>query len=294
VRRPRRQRASARVGRCGSLRTINVTLAHWRHANRSPLGPPCPEHPLQGARSARANRIAADLAPIIVELQAAGMTSLNGIAAALEERGVPMPGGTRSLARGAGLAAIEAACGASPVGAKHSKQLSRSYSLLMAAAFAVASPMRLATPAGPTSSGADRHYAPRRRRAVSRPGRGATDRPQRRAAAGIRRITSGPSTALSAGLTTSATGETAVSFPDGAKCTLPAFRAINKRRDSVPRRSLTSLCICLNRLSNKRCWLDISIRMRKITKPAVASARLGARLSSVFSIAGQAPFSPSF
>jgi hypothetical protein len=45
------------------------------------------------ARSARANRTAADLAPVIAELQAAGIRSLNGIAAALEERGVPTPAG---------------------------------------------------------------------------------------------------------------------------------------------------------------------------------------------------------
>jgi hypothetical protein len=43
------------------------------------------------ARSARANRTAADLAPVIAELQAAGITSLNGIAAALNERGIPTP-----------------------------------------------------------------------------------------------------------------------------------------------------------------------------------------------------------
>jgi Recombinase len=45
------------------------------------------------ARSARANRTAADLAPIVAELRAAGITSLNGIAAALNERGVPTPSG---------------------------------------------------------------------------------------------------------------------------------------------------------------------------------------------------------
>jgi hypothetical protein len=45
-------------------------------------------------RSARANRIAADLAPIIGELRAAGLTSLNGIAAALDRRHVPTPGGS--------------------------------------------------------------------------------------------------------------------------------------------------------------------------------------------------------
>jgi hypothetical protein len=47
------------------------------------------------ARIARANRTAADLAPVIAELRAAGMTSLNGIAAALDERGIPTPAGSR-------------------------------------------------------------------------------------------------------------------------------------------------------------------------------------------------------
>ena len=46
------------------------------------------------ARSARANRIAADLAPVIAELQAAGVTSLNGIAEALNARGVLTPAGS--------------------------------------------------------------------------------------------------------------------------------------------------------------------------------------------------------
>jgi hypothetical protein len=44
--------------------------------------------------SARANRTATDLAPVVAELQAAGITSLNGIAAALNERHVPTPGGS--------------------------------------------------------------------------------------------------------------------------------------------------------------------------------------------------------
>jgi hypothetical protein len=46
------------------------------------------------ARQARANKRAADLAPIIAELRAAGITSLTGIAAALEERGVPTARGS--------------------------------------------------------------------------------------------------------------------------------------------------------------------------------------------------------
>jgi hypothetical protein len=45
-------------------------------------------------RTARANANAADLAPILKELQAADITSLNGIAAALNERRVPTPAGS--------------------------------------------------------------------------------------------------------------------------------------------------------------------------------------------------------
>jgi hypothetical protein len=46
------------------------------------------------ARIARANRTAADLAPIIAELRAAGITKLNDVAAALDARGVPTPAGS--------------------------------------------------------------------------------------------------------------------------------------------------------------------------------------------------------
>jgi hypothetical protein len=45
------------------------------------------------ARQTRAAAWAADLAPIIAELQAAGVTSLKGIAKALNARGVPTPFG---------------------------------------------------------------------------------------------------------------------------------------------------------------------------------------------------------
>ena len=52
-----------------------------------------PKHPFTGdsneARQAHADREAAKLAPILKELQAAGVTSLRGIAAALNERGIP-------------------------------------------------------------------------------------------------------------------------------------------------------------------------------------------------------------
>jgi hypothetical protein len=40
------------------------------------------------ARTARANGRAADLAPLVAELRAAGVTSLRAIAAALNERGI--------------------------------------------------------------------------------------------------------------------------------------------------------------------------------------------------------------
>ena len=46
------------------------------------------------ARTARAVARAADLAPIIAELRARGVTTLNGIAAALNERRVPTPAGS--------------------------------------------------------------------------------------------------------------------------------------------------------------------------------------------------------
>jgi hypothetical protein len=42
---------------------------------------------------ARAVAKAADLAPIIAELQSAGVTSLKGIAEALNARQIPTPGG---------------------------------------------------------------------------------------------------------------------------------------------------------------------------------------------------------
>jgi hypothetical protein len=69
------------------------------------------------ARAARANQVANELAPIIAELQAAGVTSLNGIARSARRAAHPYAGGKWSLARGASLAAVEAARGASPVDA---------------------------------------------------------------------------------------------------------------------------------------------------------------------------------
>jgi hypothetical protein len=62
-------------------------------------------------RQARADARAADLAPLIAALQAAGVTKLQGIAAALNERGRAHAIGPSSLAPYAALAAAEAAGG---------------------------------------------------------------------------------------------------------------------------------------------------------------------------------------
>jgi hypothetical protein len=45
------------------------------------------------ARQARADARTSSLAPFIAELRAAGVTKLQGIAAALNERGIPTPRG---------------------------------------------------------------------------------------------------------------------------------------------------------------------------------------------------------
>jgi hypothetical protein len=62
-------------------------------------------------RQARADARATNLAPLIAELQAAGVTSQRAIAKVLNARGVLNPKGRRSVARVAGLAAAEAAAG---------------------------------------------------------------------------------------------------------------------------------------------------------------------------------------
>ena len=51
-------------------------------------------HAFRDARQARADRAVADLAPLIAELRAAGVTSLRGIATALNERRIPTVAGT--------------------------------------------------------------------------------------------------------------------------------------------------------------------------------------------------------
>jgi hypothetical protein len=73
-----------RISTRGVSKEFNGAVEDCPNATRSPLGPPCPEHRRQGA--ARANRTAADLAPVIAELRTAGVTSLKAIATALDER----------------------------------------------------------------------------------------------------------------------------------------------------------------------------------------------------------------
>jgi hypothetical protein len=46
------------------------------------------------ARRQRTDQAVADLAPVIAELRASGVTSLRGIAAALNERGIPTVAGS--------------------------------------------------------------------------------------------------------------------------------------------------------------------------------------------------------
>jgi hypothetical protein len=63
-----------------------------------PPGRAFPLSALQGSletRQARADARATNLAPLIAALRAAGVTKLQGIAAALNERGVPTPSGHR-------------------------------------------------------------------------------------------------------------------------------------------------------------------------------------------------------
>jgi hypothetical protein len=61
-----------------------------RRANRFP---PAARRAAREARQARANERAAIVAPIVKALQVAGVTSLNGIATALNARGVLTPAG---------------------------------------------------------------------------------------------------------------------------------------------------------------------------------------------------------
>jgi hypothetical protein len=81
-------------GRC---RGLSEPLTRLWHTIAMPTGRHMGHRALNNAdkaRMARANASAATLAPIVRELQASGVTSLNGLAAALNERGVPTPAGS--------------------------------------------------------------------------------------------------------------------------------------------------------------------------------------------------------
>jgi hypothetical protein len=70
-------------------------------AAASPRTEPAPATALGGDRgAAQADARAADLAPVIAELRAAGVTTLRGIAAELNRRGIPTTSG-RGWSRGA-------------------------------------------------------------------------------------------------------------------------------------------------------------------------------------------------
>ncbi len=73
------QAAKARGVKLGGNRGVELTEA-TREAGRA-------------ARTAKADAHAADLGPTIVELQQQGITSLNGIAKALNDKGIPTPRG---------------------------------------------------------------------------------------------------------------------------------------------------------------------------------------------------------
>jgi hypothetical protein len=55
---------------------------------------PAPRRAASEARQGRADQRVADLAPVIAELQASGVTSLRGIAKALNERRIPTVAGS--------------------------------------------------------------------------------------------------------------------------------------------------------------------------------------------------------
>jgi hypothetical protein len=87
-------------------RVLRATTPHWRRwawryaVRRSQSGRIMPNRFAPGAQRAgweagvaRANRIAAEVAPIIAELRAAGITSKKGIANALNRRAVRTPRG---------------------------------------------------------------------------------------------------------------------------------------------------------------------------------------------------------
>jgi hypothetical protein len=100
---PALHRAGAEDVLAGFLRATTPHLAALGVAlcsRRSQMGRIMPNHFAPGAQRAgweagiaRANRIAAEVAPVIAELRAAGITSKKGIAKALNRRAVRTPRG---------------------------------------------------------------------------------------------------------------------------------------------------------------------------------------------------------
>jgi Recombinase len=87
-------RADARIGQYGDARVTSVGRAHSHWGFRPRALPPSPRRDASSyAAQARANARAADLAPIVKELQASGARSLRAIAAGLNERGIRTPRG---------------------------------------------------------------------------------------------------------------------------------------------------------------------------------------------------------
>jgi hypothetical protein len=85
------------LGRISTPECLSKELTGAWQTSTMPIGRHLGHRALNNAdkaRMARANASAATLAPIVRELQASGVTSLNGLAAALNERGVPTPAGS--------------------------------------------------------------------------------------------------------------------------------------------------------------------------------------------------------
>jgi hypothetical protein len=94
--RPKRRRRCAagripELPRCGRRRfAVHAVRRGEGHAEATPTARQAGCEAVQ----ARVNKRAADLAPIIAELRAAGITSFSGIAGALNERGIPTTRGS--------------------------------------------------------------------------------------------------------------------------------------------------------------------------------------------------------
>jgi hypothetical protein len=84
-----------RTGRLASLWCSAMLSAQSGGAKVMPKNRAIHErHSVREIRRARADQRMADLAPVIAELRAVGVTSLRGIAKALNERGIPTVAGS--------------------------------------------------------------------------------------------------------------------------------------------------------------------------------------------------------